>query len=328
MKIKSLVTGGAGFIGSHLVEELLKRNHDVTIIDNFFSGSIKNIKKVKNKLKIIKADISKNGNWEKNIKNIDYVFHLAALADIVPSIQSPKKYFNTNVNGTINLLEACRKYGVKKIIYSASSSCYGLAKNFPTKETDKILPEYPYALTKNLGEQIIQHYSKVYNLNYNSLRLFNVYGRRSRTSGAYGAMFGVFLAQKINNLQLTIVGDGSQKRDFTHVRDIATAFVDVALSKSNNMVFNVGSSKGTSINSVAKMLKSKKIYIPKRPGEPDLTLADTSLIKKKVGWKAKITIEQGVKEMLDNIQDWKKAPIWTSSKIKNATKDWFKYLKR
>ena len=327
MKTKSLITGGAGFIGSHLAEELLKRNHDVIIIDNFFSGSIKNIKKIRNKLKIIKADISKNGKWQKNIKGIHYVFHLAALADIVPSIQSPKKYFDTNVNGTVNLLEACRKYNVKKIIYSASSSCYGMAKKFPTKETDDILPEYPYALTKNLGEQIIQHYSKVYNLKYNSLRLFNVYGRRSRTSGAYGAMFGVFLAQKINGLPLTIVGNGRQKRDFTHVKDVARAFVEVALSKSNNIIFNVGSSKGTSVNSIAKMLNSKKVFIPKRPGEPELTLADISLIKKKIGWKPKINIKEGIKEMLDNIDDWKDAPIWTLFKIKKATKDWFKYLK-
>ena len=324
---RSLITGGAGFIGSYLAEELVRRNHQIIIIDNLFSGNIKNLKNLKKNFKFIKADISKKGKWKNNFKNIDYVFHLAALADIVPSIRDPQKYFSTNVNGSVNVLEACRLHKVKKIIYSASSSCYGIAKNFPTKETDPISPEYPYALTKNLGEQIVKHYSKVYNIKFNSLRLFNVYGRRSRTSGAYGAMFGVFLAQKINRLPLTIVGDGTQKRDFTHVKDVVRAFADVAVSKYNNLIFNVGSSKGVSINTIAKMISSKKIYIPKRPGEPDLTLADTSLIKKKIGWKPKIKIQDGVKNLIDNIDDWKNAPTWTTKKIEFATKDWFKYLK-
>ena len=147
------------------------------------------------------------------------------------------------------------------------------SKKLSYQRSDLISPEYPYALTKNLGEQIIQHYSKVYKIKFNSLRLFNVY-ERSRTSGAYGAMFGVFLAQKINGLPLTIVGNGTQKRDFTHVKDIARAFADVAVSNCDNLIFNVGSSKGVSINSIAKMISSKKTYIPKRPGEPDITLAD------------------------------------------------------
>lgn len=326
-RIKSLITGGAGFIGSHLAEELIKRNHQIIIIDNLFSGKLNNLSNLKKNYKFIKADISKVGKWKNNFKEVDYVFHLAALADIVPSIKNPQNYFDTNVNGTVNVLEACKLNNVKKIIYSASSSCYGLAKNFPTKETDLISPEYPYALTKNLGEQIVQHYSKVYKIKFNSLRLFNVYGRRSRTSGAYGAMFGVFLAQKINGLPLTIVGNGNQKRDFTHVKDIAIAFADVADSNCDNLIFNVGSSKGISINSVAKMISSKKIYIPKRPGEPNMTLADTSLIKKKIGWKPKIKIIEGVKNLIDNIDDWKNAPTWTTKKIKHATKDWFKYLK-
>ncbi len=323
----SIITGGAGFIGSHLAEYLVKKNHKVLVIDNFFSGNLKNLQSVIKKIKIVRADISKKGSWEKQFKKANYVFHLAALADIVPSIQNPVKYFDVNVNGTINILENCRKYKVNKIIYAASSSCYGLAKNFPTKESDTIAPEYPYALTKNLGEQVIKHYSKVYNINYNSLRLFNVYGRRSRTSGAYGAMFGVFLAQKLNKLPLTIVGNGKQKRDFTHVKDVARAFVEVAKSKHKNMIFNVGSSKATSINEIAKLMKSEKIFIPKRPAEPEITLADSSLIKRKIGWKPKIDIKEGVNEMLKHIDDWKKAPIWTRKKIKFATKEWFKYLK-
>ena len=156
---------------------------------------------------------------DEEFKGQYYVFHLAALADIVPSIQSPKKYFESNVTGTLNVLEASRKGKIKKILYSASSSCYGIPTRYPTSENQKIDPKYPYALTKKIGEDLIKHWSKLYNIPFISLRLFNVYGTRSRTSGTYGAMFGVFLAQKIANKPFTIVGSGSQTRDFTYVSD-------------------------------------------------------------------------------------------------------------
>ena len=197
--MRVVVTGGAGFIGSNLVEFLLKKKYKITIIDNLSTGNKDNIKNFKNSVKFIKADISKINSWSKYFKNIDVVFHLAALADIVPSIQKPSDYFNSNVNGTLNIVNLCRKYKIKKLIYAASSSCYGIPKKFPTKENESISTEYPYALTKRLGEEIILHWAKVYNLNVKSLRLFNVYGPRSRTSGTYGAVFGVFLAQKLNN---------------------------------------------------------------------------------------------------------------------------------
>ena len=303
---KVIITGGAGFIGSHIAELLLKKGYRVVIIDNFETGRLDNINKLnKSKIQVINADVSDYKKIENNFKNIDYVFHLAALADIVPSIEQPDKYFKSNVTGTLNILKASKKYNVKKVIYAASASCYGIVKKFPTSENEIINTEYPYALTKYLGEQLLIHWSKVYKLSTISLRLFNVYGLRSRTTGAYGAMFGVFLAQKINKKPLTIVGNGKQTRDFTYVSDVANAFYKAATSKIFHEIFNVGTGKPTSVNFIAKKLGGEIVKIPKRPGEPDKSQADIKKIKKYLKWKPSISIDQGIKIMLDNINDWK-----------------------
>ena len=328
-KFHSLVTGGSGFIGSHLCEKLIKLKHKVTIIDNFEVGKRKNLSNIYGKIKIYNADIRNYKKIEKLFHNVDYVFHLAALADIVPSIENPTNYYETNVTGTLNVLKASLKHRVKKFIYTASSSSYGIPKKYPTPESAEINPEYPYALTKRLGEEIVMNFGKIYNLNVTSLRFFNVYGLRARTSGTYGAVFGVFLAQKLNNKPLTIVGNGKQRRDFTYVDDIIDAFIVVLKSKkTKNEIFNVGSGKTVSVNKIVKLMKvSKVVRIPKRPGEPSQTFADISKINKVTGWKPKVKIEKGVKIMLKNILDWKKAPLWTPKKIKLATRVWFKYLK-
>jgi len=323
---KVLVTGGCGFIGSHLCEKLIELGYEVTIIDNLSTGRLENIKKFKNKLKFFKLDIIKKNKIEKCFKNIDIVFHCAALADIVPSIQQPKNYYESNVTGSFNVVSCCMKYKIKKIIYTASSSCYGITKKFPTLEDEKINPEYPYALTKYLGEQIIMHWSKVYKVNCISLRLFNVYGPRSRTSGTYGAMFGTFLAQKLSKKPFTIVGNGKQRRDFTYVTDIVHALIKASKSKITRDIFNVGSGQSISINYIIRLLKGDKISIPKRPGEPQITYANINRIKRKLKWKPKVRIEEGVNLLLNNIDYWKNAPVWTPKKIKIATKDWFKYL--
>mgnify|MGYP001481901420 CR=1 FL=1 len=325
--MKSVVTGGAGFLGSHLATKLVSLKHKVVVIDNFCVGRIDNLKKIKSKIKIIRCDISKKGKWSREIKNADYVFHLAALADIVPSIENPENYLNTNVNGTLNVLQSCNIKKLKKFIYSASSSCYGIPKNFPTSEKSKISTQYPYALSKWLGEEMIMHWSKVYNLKTISLRFFNLYGPKSRTSGTYGAMFGTFLAQKIAGLPYTIVGNGKQTRDFTYITDAVDALLKASRSKINGEIYNVGSGNSVSVNYIAKILKGEKIFIPKRPGEPDKTFADIKKIKKDLKWKPKININEGVKLLLKNIDDWKDAPIWTKEKIRVATKSWFKYLK-
>ena len=327
--MKCIVTGGAGFIGSHLVDCLVKNKHKVLVLDNLSTGRIENIRHQLKNITFLKCDLSvKKKNWIDQFKNTDLVFHLAALADIVPSIERPKDYFDANVTATLNILEASRKHKVKKILYSASSSCYGLAKEYPTSEKANIDPKYPYALTKYLGEQMILHWSKVYSLQVASLRLFNVYGTRSRTSGTYGAVFGVFLAQKLASKPLTVVGSGNQTRDFTYVTDVVEAFILASRKKTKNKIFNVGSGATISINKIVKLLNSKSIKIEKRPGEPFFTFANIKKIKKEIGWKPKINIELGIKKIIEDINYWKKAPVWSPSSIKINTKTWFKYLSK
>tara|TARA_X000000950_G_scaffold192234_1_gene231955 strand:+ start:1126 stop:2118 length:993 start_codon:yes stop_codon:yes gene_type:complete len=324
--MRVIILGGAGFIGSHLCEYLLKKNYSVKIIDNLSTGRIENIKHLNNKVRFIKADISKKGKWENEFKKVDYVFHLAALADVVPSIDNPEKYYKSNVTGTFNVLQAIKKYNVKKLIYSASSSCYGIPKKYPTKETEKINPVFPYAVTKYLGEELIIYWSKIYKIKYISLRLFNVYGPRSRTSGTYGAMFGVFLAQKLKKKPYTLVGDGKQSRDFTYVSDVVEVFLIAARSKLYNKIYNVGSSKTIQVKTIIKYMGGKYITVPKRPGEPDITFADIKKIKKDLKWSPKIDIKVGIDIMLKNIKYWNNAPVWTKKSIKKVTKNWFKYL--
>ncbi len=325
--MKTLVTGGAGFIGSHLVERLLKDGHDVTVLDNYSTGRKQNLDFLKNpKLKVHEADLSNFAAIEPLFAGIEWVFHIAALADIVPSIQNPMGYHKSNVDGTMNVMESSRKHGIQRVVYAASSSCYGIPDSYPTPETADIRPQYPYALTKNLGEQIVLHWGQIYKIPAIALRFFNVYGPRSRTSGTYGAVFGVFLAQKLKNKPYTVVGDGEQTRDFTFVTDIADACVTAAASKVHSDVFNAGTGKPVSVNRIVELLGGEKIHIPKRPGEPDCTHADVTKIYKTLGWKSKVPIEEGVKILLQNIDYWREAPVWTQDSIAEATKDWFRYL--
>jgi UDP-glucose 4-epimerase len=325
---KIIVTGGCGFIGSHLVEKLSEdKNNYIIAIDNLYSGKTTNLPKKKN-IKILKRDISNNlSSLKKYFKNVDILFHLAALADIVPSIENPRKYFNTNVNGTLNLLEISRKFNIKKFVYAGSSSCYGIPSSYPTNENATLSTEYPYAASKKMGEDLVMHWAKVYNINCTSLRLFNVYGPRSRTSGAYGAVFGVFLAQKLKNKPLTIVGNGQQSRDFIFVTDVVSAFIKAGNLKKNFEIINIGSSKPVTINYIANKISSKKFFIPKRPGEPNITYANILKAKRMLSWEPKIPISKGLEIMLKNIGFWKKSKVWTPFSIKKATKSWFKYLK-
>jgi UDP-glucose 4-epimerase len=323
-----MVTGGAGFIGSHLTERLLNDGHSVTVVDNFSTGRPENLEHLQShkNLQVRRADISDFNSIQPHFEGVDWVFHLAALADIVPSIERPLDYHRANVNGTAAVLEASRQVGVKRFLYAASSSCYGLADVFPTPETAPIRPAYPYALTKYLGEQLVLHWGLVYKMPVVSLRLFNVYGPRSRTSGTYGAVFGVFLAQKLAGKPFTVVGDGTQTRDFTFVSDVVEAFVKAGDSEVSGEMFNVGSGGTYSVNRLVDLLNGPITHLPKRPGEPDCTLADITRIKKSLGWKPKVSFEEGVRIMLDHIDYWRQAPIWTPQSIAEATKEWFAYL--
>ena len=327
--MKVLVTGGAGFIGSNLVDKLVQKGQKVIVLDNFSTGQRSNLSRHNKKnVKIIKVDISGNKSLDKYFKNIDYVFHLAGLADIVPSIENPSKYFKSNVVGTFNVIQAAKKAKIRKFIYAASASCYGIPNKFPIKEDAKINPMYPYAFTKWQAEELIMHWAKIYNFPAISFRFFNAYGPRSRTSGAYGAVFGIFLAQKLANKPLTVVGNGNQTRDFIHVSDLVKAIIKAALSKKIGKIYNIGGGKEIRINKIVKLIGGKKIYIPKRPGEPDRSLANISKIKQDLNWRPKIKIEEGVKDLLSNIHYWKNAPVWTPRSIKRATKVWFRFLKK
>lgn len=325
--MKAIVTGGAGFIGSHMVDLLVKEKFEVLVIDNLINGREENINKSSN-VKFLKADISDYSvSFDEYFEDVDYVFHFAAMADIVPSINNPLLYHKANVDGTINILEAAKKSkNLKKFVYAASSSCYGIPDTYPTLETSSIKPEYPYAHTKRIGEEYVLHWGQVYKIPVVSMRFFNVYGLRHRTSGTYGAVFGVFLAQLLNNKPLTIVGDGEQTRDFTFVTDVVDACYTAAKSDITNEIFNVGSDNTYSVNYLVELLGGEKVYIPKRPGEPDCTYADISKIKKMLNWTPKVSFEEGVKIMLENIEQWRESPVWNESSIQTATQDWFKYL--
>ena len=297
--LKSVITGGAGFIGSNLTDHLVKIGHKVIVLDNFISGKKSNLSHHKKKdVKIIKIDVSKVNNLDKYFKGADYVFHLAALAQIIPSIKNPKKYFQNNVIGTIKVVEAAKRAKIKKFIYAASSSCYGTPKKFPTSESDKIELSNPYAVTKFIGEEIIMKYASMFKMPNISFRFFNVYGPRLDISGQYSAVMGNFLNQKKNNKPLTIVGDGKQTRDFIHVDDLANAFIKIIRSKCVNKIYNLGSGKRTSINTIANMFNGKKKFIPIRPGEPKSSLANISKLKKDINWKPIVSLEEGIERLL------------------------------
>lgn len=330
MSKRTVVTGGAGFIGSHLVERLLRDGCEVVVIDNYSTGRPQNLTGLAGakSLTIVERDIASPEPLTPYFEGVDWVFHIAALADIVPSIQRPLDYMRSNVMGTLNVLEAARAAGAKRFVYTASSSCYGIPDVVPTPETAEIRPQYPYALSKYLGEESVLHWGQVYGMPGVSLRFFNVYGPRSRTSGTYGAVFGVFLAQKLAEKPFTVVGDGTQSRDFTFVTDIADALVTAADSSVRGEVFNVGSGGTYSVNLITELLRNPAgvVHIPKRPGEPDCTHAGIRKIETMLGWRPRVSIEEGVSILLDNIDYWRAAPVWDPQSIAVATKEWFEYL--
>ncbi len=326
-KPRCLVTGGAGFIGSHLVDRLVRDGHEVVVIDNFYTGRRSNLAGSEGpRLTVHEADVADLERIRPLFAGIDHVFHLAAMADIVPSINHPIPYHRANVDGTISVLEAARAAGVKRFVYAASSSCYGIPDVYPTPETAPIRPMYPYALTKYVGEEYVLHWGRTYKLPVVSLRLFNVFGPRHRTTGTYGAVFGVFLAQKLAGKPLTIVGDGAQTRDFTFVSDVADAFVTAARSDLVSEIMNVGSGGTYSVNRLAELIGGERVALPKRPGEPDCTFADIGKIGRLLGWKPQVRFEDGVAVMLERIDELHDAPVWTVDAIRDATVDWFKYL--
>jgi UDP-glucose 4-epimerase len=323
----AVVTGGAGFIGSHTVDCLLERGYRVRVIDNLSGGRESNLENhLQNPdLETEWLDIRDLEPNASVFKDSRIVIHFAGIGDIVPSIENPIDYMETNVLGTVRVLECARAAGVSKFVYAASSSCYGLAAT-PTPESHPIMPQYPYALSKFQGEAAAFHWHEVYGLPVNAIRIFNAYGPRVRTTGAYGAVFGVFFKQKLEGMPFTVVGDGSQSRDFVFVTDVARAFTMAAETDAVGEIWNLGAGNPQSINHLVELIGGEIVHLPKRPGEPDCTWADIGKITRELGWAPEMSFENGVSEMMRDIENWRDAPLWDPGSIAKATKTWFDFL--
>jgi UDP-glucose 4-epimerase len=323
----AIVTGGAGFIGSHMVDCLLASGLRVRVIDNLVGGRESNLAHHASDpgLSFERLDIRALAPDAAVFADASCVFHFAGIGDIVPSIERPTEYMETNIQGTVRVLEAARAAKVKKFVYAASSSCYGLAAT-PTREDHPIAPQYPYALSKYHGEQAALHWHQVYGLPVNSIRIFNAYGTRVRTTGAYGAVFGVFFKQKLADAPFTVVGDGTQRRDFLYASDVAEAFLLAAETPMTGHIWNLGAGNPQSVNRLVELIGGPVTYIPKRPGEPDVTWADIGKITRDLGWHPRVPFEEGVGRMMAEIDKWRDAPLWDPESIARATRIWFDYL--
>ena len=293
--MKFVVTGGAGFIGSNLVDYLFEKGYKVEVIDNFSSGKKENCNP---NVVYHEIDLSDEKNFneiKKILKNVNGVFHLAAFPRVQESIENPLIFEKNNTLSTVNILKACSDVGVKRLVYSASSSAYGNTVSLPSKETDPIDPISPYAMQKYYGEVCCRMFSQVYNIETVSLRYFNVYGERQSLDGAYALVMCVFAKQRLNNLPLTIRGDGNQRRDFTHVKDVARANLLAMISKKVGQgdVINIGNTDNRSVNEIAQMMGGKTINVDPVI-EPRETLADNTKAEKLLGWKPKVIIEDWV----------------------------------
>jgi UDP-glucose 4-epimerase len=312
-----------------MVDLLLERDFAVRVIDNLAGGRQSNLEQHagNGNLSFDDRDIRALEPGDDLFADAAFVFHFAGIGDIVPSIENPSDYMSVNVMGTVKVLECARQAGVGKLVYAASSSCYGLA-DAPTGEDHPIQPEYPYALSKYLGEEAVFHWHKVYGLPVNSIRIFNAYGPRVRTTGVYGAVFGVFLKQKLAGEPFTVVGDGTQRRDFLYVTDVVKAFLMAAETDRTGEIYNLGTGDPQPVNRLVEILGGDRVTVPNRPGEPDCTWADITKIKAHLGWESSVSFEEGVAKMLENIEDWRDAPLWNPESIEKATATWFSYLQK
>lgn len=294
--MKAVVTGGAGFIGSHLTDALVEKGFDVHVVDDLSAGKRENVHK---NATLHVATICDFDTLSSLMKDVDYVFHLAALPRVQYSIEHPRETNEVNVTGTLNVLLAAKNAGVKKVIYSASSSAYGDTDRMPLREDMPANPISPYALQKYVGELNCRLFSTIYELPTVSLRYFNVYGSRQDPTGPYALVIGRFLLLKKEGKSLSITGDGTQTRDFTHVRDVVRANLLAMESGavSTGEVVNVGAGRSRSIQSIAECIGGPVEYVAKRI-EPHDTLADISRAKKLLCWEPQVVFEEGIKELL------------------------------
>ncbi|MFH1423472.1 MAG: SDR family oxidoreductase [Candidatus Nealsonbacteria bacterium] len=296
---KILVTGGAGFIGSNLVDALIQKGHEVLIIDNLSTGKKENINP---RAKFFEVDLRNYNEIRPIFEGVDFVFHEAALPRIPLSIEKPQESNDINVTGTLNVLVASKEAGVKRVIYAASSSALGAKATLPMKEDAPCDPLNPYSLQKYVGELYCKIFFGIYGLPTVALRYFNVYGPRQPREGSYVPVIGVFLTQKKKGEKLTITGDGKQTRDFTHVADVVRANILAVESDKvgHGEVINIGAGKNHSVNEIAEMVGGEVSHIPARPGEMQNTLADIIKAKELIGWQSEITLEEGIKKLLEN----------------------------
>ncbi len=310
--MKTIVTGGCGFIGSHLVERLLSEGHEVLVIDNLATGRRENLRAVERhpRLRLHLATLSQPEEYAGEFRDAECVFHVAGLAGVSSSLEWPWVYYQANVAATIGALEAARGAKVARFIYAASASCYGLPTRVPTTEQAALRPEVPYAYTKMLGEECVLYWARTYGLSVVSLRLFNVFGPPSRMNSAYGSVFGTFLAQKIQSKPFTVVGDGRQTRDYVHVTDVVDAFLRAAESGHSGTAYNVGSGEEHSVLDIARLLGGPVVHVPRRPGEPRRSCADITRIRRELGWEPKVRFEDGVREILSRIEELRETVVW------------------
>lgn len=297
--MKSLVTGGAGFIGSNLVDHLIALGHEVIVIDNEYSDVHEHFY-YNEKAKNYKLDIRDYENTRPLYTDVDYVFHFAAEARIQPAIQNPIEAVSINSVGTCTVLQCAREAGVKRVMYSSTSSGYGLANDIPNVETQPDDCLNPYSVSKVNGEKLCSMYTELFNLPTIIFRYFNVYGERQPLKGQYAPVIGIFLRQRRDGEPLTIVGDGEQRRDFTHVVDVVQANIRAAVTDLHEdafgQVYNVGCGKNYSVNEIASMISDNTVNIPPRIGESRVTLADNSKIVSTLGWQPTVDLEEWVRK--------------------------------
>ncbi len=318
-----LITGAAGFLGSSLANHLAREGHQTRGLDDLSTGDPQALAP---DVHFTRGDVSDRPKLWTLLQEVDVVYHLAARVSVPESVLYPRDYDNVNVGGTVALMEAMRDVGVRRVVLASSGAVYGDQADQPLKETLTPNPRSPYAVSKLAAEYYVRTIGGLWGIETVSLRIFNAYGTRSRTSGAYGAVFGVFLKQKIAGKPFTVVGDGTQTRDFLYVTDVARAFLAAAETERTGRCYNLGAGKPQSVNRLVELLGGEKVYIPKRPGEPDCTWADISRITTELNWKPELSFEEGVARIVENIDYWKNAPLWEPDSIARATKTWFKYM--
>ncbi|MEW5758173.1 MAG: SDR family oxidoreductase [Candidatus Omnitrophota bacterium] len=310
--MRFLVTGGAGFIGSHITEKLLKQGHFVRVLDNFSSGKIDNLfftEEPANRrvFELIKGDIRNTNDCLNAAKGVDFILHQAALRSVPKSLENPAEYNEVNIDGTLNILNAALKNKVKRLVFASSSSVYGESNKFPERETDAPLLISPYALTKLAGEYYCRIFSMNYGLETACLRYFNVFGPRQGIDDEYAVVVPKFITMMLNDQQPTIHGTGRQSRDFTFIDNVVSANIECALSKKRLLgdVFNIGVGFDNTILNLVRALnkimqkKIKPVFIDKRPGDVEKTLASIAKAKKIIGWQPTVNFEQGLKMTVD-----------------------------